>query len=135
MRLLSTDYAEQVRHDNCLFIEGVADGLKLIARDDEKDLGQVVHPFLVRVHNGGSGLNFLDHRWQLRRWQRNQGAARRAPGLRRNHGLDQHVSTDRLQEFGQPPPQFLLVVGSWRSAHSVETAVADLRAGETRELR
>jgi len=132
---LSTDYAEQVRHDNCLFIVGVASGLKLIARDDEKDLGQIVHPSLVCVHDGGPGLDFLDRRWQLRRWQRNQGAARRAPGLRRNHGLERHVSTDRLQEFGQPPPRFLLVDGSWRRAHCVETAVADLRAGESRELR
>jgi hypothetical protein len=37
----------------------VADGLKLIARDDEKDLGQIVHPFLVCVHNGGSGWTSL----------------------------------------------------------------------------
>jgi hypothetical protein len=134
-RLLSTDYAERVRHDNCLFIEGVADGLKLITRDDEKDLGQIVHPFLVRVHNGGSGLSFLDHKWQLRRWHWNQGASHRAPRLRRNHGLDQHVSADRLQELGQPPPEFLLVDSSWRHAHCAEIPVAGLRAGESRELR
>jgi len=130
----------------------VIDSLKSIARDDDKEPGRIIHASLDCAHYGG-------FRFELPRPQitasKTAAESRRSALCRGNYGLDRHVSSSRLHEFGQPPPPTVCRRPRWQpepgsgratrvwrpladagsaSAHGSEIAEAGLRAGEARSL-